>query len=45
MSWGLPDSDVESENVAYIEPEYAITFKQILIILKQKLLRSKNYGR
>lgn len=45
MSWGLPDSDVESGNIAYIEPEYAITFKQILIILKQKLLRSKNYGR
>lgn len=37
MSWGLPDSDVESGNLAYIEPENAITFKQILMSYKEKI--------
>lgn len=37
MSWGLPESDIESGNLAYIEPENAITFKQILIIYKTKI--------
>lgn len=31
MSWGLPESDVENENLAYVKPENAIAFRNILL--------------
>lgn len=31
MAWGLPESDIENGNLAYIDPENAITFRNILL--------------
>ena len=31
MSWGLPESDIKNGNLAYVDPENAITFRNILL--------------
>lgn len=36
MAWGLPDSDVENGNLAYIEPENAIAFRSLLLQYDKK---------
>lgn len=31
MTWGLPESDIKNGNLAYIDPENALTFRNILL--------------
>lgn len=31
MSWGLSESDIKNGNLAYIDPENALTFRNILL--------------
>lgn len=31
MSWGLPESDIKHRNLAYVDPENAIAFRNMLL--------------
>lgn len=39
MTWGVPESDIENGNLAYINPERALTFRNILLQYAKKLRR------